>query len=156
MKILKKKAKTTKKQLGLKGYVWRTQSIYNSIVLPETFTKEIRKQKYESWKKFVYNVGNQEPWSIIYKIVAEKIKDYNTVCSIQTSPDQFTTNWKDTMNVTLDKCTPKDTTDNENRNHQKIKQIVSEYKNCNLEPDVSESEVEEALKKLKNNKYRLR
>lgn len=75
---LRKNTKMAKRQLTRA----RKMNIIDSIqICEEAYRKSrnkyvslIRKSKKESWKEFVTTKGNKNPWSIVYKIVREKIR----------------------------------------------------------------------------------
>lgn len=117
-----------------------------------TYVKEILKNKTVAWRKFVNKVGNEDPWSMVYKIVSDKIKKPNYMCSLSLPTGQQTLNWTESINALLDKCVPKDEQISESAAQKELRKQNAEYLNCNLEPDISEDEITLAIKKLKNNK----
>jgi len=62
---------------------------------------------------------------------------------------QYDTDWSELVNLILEKCVPRDDTQNENDVHRGIRKRCTEYTNCNLEPDISIEEIEKVIKNLK-------
>lgn len=116
------------------------------------YTAQIKKDKLEAWENFVTKTRNEDPWSIAYKVVCNKIKKPNYICSLVLPNGQLTTNWQKSINALLYKCVPKDSKTNENEKHKKIRAQNRKYKNRNLEPEMTQREIEQAIKKLKTNK----
>jgi len=99
----------------------------------------------------VKEVGNSNPWSLVYKITCDKIKKRNTICSLQKPDGSMTADWSESVNLILEKCVPRDDIQNEDV-HRGIRRSCTEYMNCNLEPNISIEEIEKIIKNLKNKK----
>lgn len=145
---LKSKTNRAKKQairakklklVDINDYVSEYKKLRNNYV------KQINKQKTAAWQNFVTTVGNEDPWSIVYKIVRDKIKKHDCIGSLTLPNGQQTNNWTETMNALLDKCVPIDDKELENKIHLKIKQQNNKYRNCNIEPDISQDEITTAM-----------
>lgn len=48
------------------------------------YVSQIRKSKTESWKKFVTDIGNKNPWGVVYKLTTGKIKNPEIFHTIKT------------------------------------------------------------------------
>lgn len=116
------------------------------------YTAKIKVVKMDAWKNFVNKVGNEDPWSIVYKIVRDKVKKPNALCSLMLSTGRWTANWLETASAILDKVLPREEKEKENESHKAIRMQNSCYVNCNLEPEISINEIDLAVKKLRNNK----
>ncbi|KAK2578277.1 hypothetical protein KPH14_000718, partial [Odynerus spinipes] len=112
----------------------------------------IRRSKKESWRNFVNTVGNNNPWGIVYKIVRDKIHRSDAVCSVVTEDGDRTISWKETMITLLNKMVPSDDKTAETNVHTNIRAKNAEYKNHNLEQDISETEISDAIRRCKNGK----
>jgi len=112
----------------------------------------IKKEKTNAWISFVNTVGNEDPWSIVYKIVCNKSKRTNYISSLTLPTGQQTTNWTESINALLDKCVPADNKAIENNRHRELRLENKKYYNSNLESDISYNEIEIAIKRLKCNK----
>lgn len=152
---LRNEASKAKKQMIRARKLWLTdredyERRYRNM--RNKYTAQIKKDKLEAWKNFVTKTGNEDPWSIAYKVVRNKIKKPNYICSLELPNGQLTTSWQESINALLDKCVPKDSKTNENEKHKTIRVQNEKYINSNLEPEMTQREIEQAIKKLKTNK----
>jgi len=115
------------------------------------YVREIKLSKLRSWKDFVTTRGNADPWGIVYKILRNKIRnDFNTFHSVGEG-DASTLTWRDTAMKILDKLVPTNEGDDDPE-MRKTEEKINNYFNVNLEPLITEEEVETAIKRVKNNK----
>lgn len=151
LSTLRKKANKIKKQMirarklqlmDKKNYVRGYKDARNKYV------SQIKKEKTEAWKNFVTTTGNQDPWSIVYKIVCNKIKQPNQIGSLTLPTGQQTSSWGEPIEALLNKYVPKDDKDIERDNHS-LRTENKRYINYNLEPDISRDEIAYAIGKLK-------
>lgn len=117
-----------------------------------SYVLQIKKDKTAAWRSFVTKTANEDPWSIAYKIVRDKIKKPNYFCTLTKPSGEQTKDWAETINALLDKCVPSDNKEREGDAHTKIRAQNKKYRNCNMEQEISEAEVTSAIKKIKNNK----
>ncbi|KAK2574826.1 hypothetical protein KPH14_012962 [Odynerus spinipes] len=116
------------------------------------YTAEVRRSKKSSWKEFVTNTGNAEPWGPIYRLAKDKILMSGITSSIYNENKELTLDWEETMHELLRVMVPKDDKDAEMEMHRSIKSENGVYINYNLEPDITWEEVNKALCRSKNKK----
>lgn len=149
----RKKVKNNKKQL------LRARRL-NYEELIEQYTKEykksrnryvamIKRTKKSTWKNFVSVHGNNDPWSIVYKIIRNKIKKDICMSSVVLPTGNITLSWKETMEALINKCVPGESVNNLSETHKEIKRQNNEYYNSNLEPDIELDEIAVSIKKCK-------
>lgn len=143
-----KKGLTRFKKLRLLNFLEDAKIKYKKI--RNKYIAEIRKSKQESWQNFVTVESNKDPWSIPYKIVRDKIKKDEIITSLTLMDGTNTCTWEDTIKSFLSKCAPKDDKTMENEMHGKILATIKEYKNCNVENEITMEEINRAIIKLKN------
>ncbi|KAK9296726.1 hypothetical protein QLX08_009340 [Tetragonisca angustula] len=115
------------------------------------YIAHIRKTKKDSWRKFVTDTGNQDPWSIIYKIQTKKLKIENVQQTIKLSGEQ-TASWNETMEAMLQSLIPSDTTDNETRWQKEIRLRTETSPDSEDTPPFTTAETEKAVRILGNKK----
>lgn len=108
--ILRKKVQTARAQvsrarrLGLFMDLEQTKNKHRRY--RAEYVKEIKYSKMSSWRDFVTEKGNADPWGIVYKILRNKTRnDFNTFHAIEEGMESTTT-WRDTVNKLLDKMVP--------------------------------------------------
>lgn len=116
------------------------------------YVNEIKRRKRETWRNFVTVEGNRDPWSLVYKIVREKLRNAETVCSLKLPSGDMTMCWKDTLEILTRKASPSDVLEMENARHLEIRSLNKKYVNSNIEENITESEIENAMRRLKSNK----
>lgn len=116
------------------------------------YVSEIKKSKRNTWRDFVTTEGNKDPWSIVTKIAREKLRITETACSLTLPSGEVTIGWKETFETLMRKAVPMDDPEIEDLEHLEIRKENDKYYNCNIEMDISEIEIDKAIKRLKNNK----
>jgi hypothetical protein len=97
-------------------------------------------------------VGNEDPWSIIYKIARNKVNKPNYIGTLTLPSGHKTNDWEESVKALLEKCVPDDERVTETDIHLRIRRQNSDYYNSNLEPDISYNKIANAIKKLKGHK----
>ena len=59
----------------------------------------MRRAKLESWRRFVTSHGNSEPWSIAYKLQAEKLRARDLISILRSNREQSTTDARETASL---------------------------------------------------------
>jgi len=113
---------------------------------------EIKRRKRETWRNFVTEEGNKDPWCLVYKIVREKLRNAETVCSLKLPTGEMTMCWKDPLEILTKKAVPPDSLETENAKHLEIRELNENYVNSNVEENITQSEIEGAMSRLKSNK----
>lgn len=115
------------------------------------YVATIRKTKKQTWKDLVTKIGNSDPWSIVYKIIRDKINKEEFLSSIILPSGEITRSWRETVIILLKKCVPEDLDINtEEQNALKINNDL--YFNCNIESDITHEEIFKSIKKCKKRK----
>ena len=152
---MRKKVMAAKKQL-IRAMRLHLDNVYNEYAseykkLRNEYVSQIRKQKKETWQKFVEIEGNKDPWGIVHKIVNDKIGKPIIWTALQLSDGRRTTSLDGTIEALLNKCVPTDDSI-ESSDCRAVRQNLKEYRNRNLEPLISFNEVKVAIYKFKNKK----
>lgn len=121
-------------------------------ILRNKYTALIRKNKKQTWKNFVTKEGNRDPWSLVYKIIRNKLNKETFLSALRLPSGELTTSWRDTADKLLYKCVPKDMTEDETEEQKEIKKKINLYHNSNLEPEISLDEISASLNKCKKHK----
>jgi len=131
-------------RLGLNIQIEQVKANYKKY--KAEYVKEIRRSKMASWQEFVTTKGNDDPWGIVYKILRNKTRnDFNSLHALEEG-SEYTLTWRDAAIKLLNKMVPvNDKVDDADK--RKIKDEVNSYTNYNLEPLISEEEVELAVKR---------
>jgi len=114
------------------------------------YVRLIRQSKLLSWRGFVMEKGNSDPWGLLYKILRNKIRnDYNTFHAIKEGGDSTLT-WCETATKLLNKMVPDKATINDD--DKRVIEEVNDYSNANMEPLISVDEIDGAIKRVRNKK----
>lgn len=154
--VLKRKMRIRKRQLR-RARKLNLKELLDKCVLGykkarNDFVSEIRKCKIASWRNFVSQEGNRDPWGLLHKILREKLRRSLHIGSMVLPGGQMTDSWEESVLALCEKFFPKDNQADESEFHSEIRRMNSEYKNSNIEPDVSEIEIQESIKKTKSGK----
>jgi hypothetical protein len=79
----------------------RAQNAYRNCF--RKYKTAIRTAKENTWKKYVKDNMNRDPWSIMYRIVANKLKTGNIMSTIKKADGSMTEGWQETANEII-KC----------------------------------------------------
>lgn len=111
------------------------------------YVTSIRRTKKLTWKSFITVEGNRDPWSLIYKIIRNKINKEDFLCSVKLPSGEVTKSWNETVKILLEKCAPKDEIDIETEEQRLLKLNNAMFVNENLEPDITQDEIINSIKK---------
>jgi len=74
----------------------RAQNAYRNCF--QKYKTAIRTAKENIWKKYGEDNMNRDPWSIMYRIVANKLKTGNIMSTIKKADGSMTEDWQETAN----------------------------------------------------------
>lgn len=117
------------------------------------YVTSIRRTKKLTWKSFITVEGNRDPWSLIYKIIRNKINKEDFLCSVKLPSGEVTKSWNETVKILLEKCAPKDEIDIETEEQRLLKLNNAMFVNENLEPDITQDEIINSIKKCKSQNW---
>lgn len=87
-----------------------------------------------------------------YKIARDKLQTPETVCSLQLPSGEYTASWREIFDALMKKAVPSDDVTIEDERHFLIRNENDVYKNFNIERDITEAEIEKAIRRLKRGK----
>lgn len=93
--------------------------------------------------------GNRDPWGILHKINRDKTKKMHIIGSLKDQNGLMTRTWRESILLLCKKFFPRDERQEENEKQNETRQRNSNYKNQNLEPDITQEELRRALKNTK-------
>ncbi|KYN28328.1 hypothetical protein ALC57_02253 [Trachymyrmex cornetzi] len=79
------------------------------------YNRAIRRTKYESWKNFVTECGNEKPWGFVYKQQANKLRTEKVISTLRRGAN-FTKTAKETAQWLLDTHVPEDLSHEDTQN----------------------------------------
>lgn len=85
------------------------------------FKQMIKKEKHESWRKFVTETGRANPWSIIYKMSANKMKTEMVLSALNTNNGEETETMEETLRKLCTKMFPADPQENDTEEHARLR-----------------------------------
>lgn len=109
----------------------------------------IRRAKLQSWRNFVATEGNRDAWGIVYKILRNKFRRPEAVCSITMVSGDYTQSTLETLQTMAKKMFPSDSLEPETEAHRGIRSRNLAYRNSNVECDITVDEIHEAISKAK-------
>lgn len=151
---LKRKMKASRKSYRAAGdHALRSARLQTYRRIKQQFETELKETKKKTWSKFIEENLQQDLWGMPYKIIMSKIKTKSAMNTLKDDSGQFTTNWKDTIELFYQKLFPDDRIEDDNEDNTRIRNKAKEVpSNENDNPDdllVTNDQVMEALKKLK-------
>ena len=121
-----------------------------------SYVKAIKSAKECSWKDFLERYGVDEggpanPWGTLHRQAAGKTKKVS-FGSLERDDGSWTTSWKESAELLLERFFSSDEEDACDGSHQHIRELVKSYQNCNVESPVTREEIIRCLKRSKNSK----
>lgn len=115
------------------------------------YVARVRLNKKRSWQDFVKEIGNSDPWGIVYKLTRNRLINNNYFYMIGKGNDSAWS-WRDSVLKLMDKIVP--TIDKETFSDEDMDVInkVEGYLNFNVEPDITAEEIGQAIKLTKSKK----
>lgn len=148
--VMKRRKKVNRcRKLGMNLSLQRTMDLYKRS--KNDYNRLIKETKQRSWENFVTKIGNEDPWSIVYKIVTNKVKTADILYSVGAG-DDATYDYETTVRRLLHKIVPNDNKEMETELHVEIVNYNNKYINYNMEPLITAEEVADAVRKTKNGK----
>lgn len=140
------KAKKTNRNQGvidqLKLEYYRQRRMYD---------KKIFSDRVESWKRFMTEAG-KNPWGYAYKLTCNKVRGQQAINSIKTE-NGFTTDWRESAATLLHNLFVSDEPLEDSAEQESITwQMTQEYDGEDDSKPVTEKELNDIIKKMKNGK----
>jgi len=88
------------------------------------YAQNIKKEKYESWKKSCTLTPANNPWNGLYRIAASKRKQIQLTTTLRKKDGTMTKNLLETIKYTLENITPEDNQTNDNATHKQIRTLI--------------------------------
>lgn len=117
----------------------------------QKYKRMIKDSKKISWEAFVAEAINDDPYSLAYKIGADKVKAKEVLTTLSRGNACTETNLE-TMQLLIETLVPRDSRHNENQYHATLRANMQLTTNENQEHPFSLQELENALSKAKDNK----
>ena len=117
----------------------------------KSYKKQIKEQRVDSWREYATTVGNDEPYGLVYKQCAEKVRPQKAVSSLKTATST-TMGMLETAKTLLDVHIPDDSTENDPPALRRIRKGVKLPPNTEDTPPFVAAEVKTAARSLKNKK----
>lgn len=112
------------------------------------FKEEIKKAKKLSWKRFVAENINENPFGFVYKFATQKLK-MQVVNNSLNNEGRHTNSISKTMDVLLEAMLPEDEVDTETNYHANTREIQGQHYEEGKEPYFTDTELQNALKGIK-------
>lgn len=80
----------------------------------------IKKEEDESWRKFVTERDRTNPWSVIYKMSANKMKTEMVLSALKTNNGEETKTMEETLRKLCNKMFPSDPQENDTEEHAQV------------------------------------
>ena len=96
------------------------------LIAKAEYAKTIRKERYESWKKFCTITSAINPWNVIYRLAAGRRKQVTLTTTLREKDGTLTTNLHETPQYTLRNLTPGDNQTDDKEIHKQIRAITQE------------------------------
>jgi invasion protein IalB len=77
-------------------------------IVKAEYANTIKKEKYESWKKFCTLTSATNPWSGIYRIMAGRRNQMELTTTLRKKDGTMTSNLQETLQYMLQNLTPED------------------------------------------------
>lgn len=129
----------------------RMRKKYELEKTSKEFKRMINKQRFESWKSFVNEVGRKNPWSVVYRMQCEKMKTERVLSALSVNGSE-TADMNETLQVLCRKMFPPDQMEGESEQHERIREEMREESAGDDDLEVTEEEVFKGLAEMQNGK----
>ena len=110
------------------------------------YQAKIQREKLKSWKEFCTISDGTNPWNVIYKIAAGKLKPPISLTTIQKPDGTYTNDIKSTLKHMLDYFVPDDSLETDNEHHKEIRKQAEKSTETSDDMDFTQQEILSALK----------
>lgn len=108
------------------------------------YVAAIKIAKRTSWRNFVTEEGNKDPWGLIHKISTEKLRKVIQLGSLMLPNGSITGSWQESAMALCKKFSPQDEKSEESEAHKAIRLQNRRYSNQNMETELTMHEIDEA------------
>ena len=123
----------------------------NKLAVQRTYEKELSKARRESWQKFVTDIGNKDPFGIVYKLTSNKLSNDEILSTLKQNGCTSKT-MRETAKILLETHVPDLDIENETEEQAMVSlDVCAEPIGEDCEP-FSPREVKVAVKAFRNGK----
>lgn len=115
------------------------------------YKRKVNASKEKSWASLVATRGNDNPWGLVYKLGADKVKIADVLTSIRVD-DRWTESIEGTVTTLMNTLVPPDAVVDEGPEHARIRMAAAGAHGEGEEPPLTMAELERAIKSTKPNK----
>jgi uncharacterized membrane protein YdfJ with MMPL/SSD domain len=128
--------------------VLREQMKEHYRTVKDESAQTIKKEKYESWKKFCTLTPANNLWTVIYRIAASKRKQIQLTTTLRKKNGTMTKDLQETK-YTLENITAEANQTNGNATHKEIRALIQEKIDFNEDKGFTLSEIKTAVASMK-------
>jgi len=110
------------------------------------YRSKINMQKIESWKEFCNITDGSNPWNTVYKLAAGKLRNQNSLSTLQKEDGTYTTNLESTVKYMLQQFFPDDRKENDNEEQQQLRKKMLEPPETSDDMEFTQEEIRGVLK----------
>lgn len=119
----------------------------------QTYKQEILAAKSVSWTNFVNQELSQDPWGVVYKLAAEKLKLCNMSVTVKKQDDTKTLQLQDTLDEVVNRLMPLDCELTYSQTHEEVRAKLNTFTGDHLRlTEITDGDLTAAVGKISSYK----
>jgi hypothetical protein len=113
---------------------------------------KIKNTKIQSWKQYCNKTSATNPWNIVYKSAAGKIKNGQIISTLQKANASHTADLSETIQCILENLIPKDDKTEETDHHKRIRTLIEEPMKTEDDREFTSEEIRQTITSIDHKK----
>ena len=112
------------------------------------YQAKLREEKLKSWKSFCSSTESSNPWNVVYRYAAGKLRSKPTLSTLKACNNTYTTDMQSTINQLMDHFVPEDSEYSDGVHHKRARQQVMELLHTADDNAFTKQEIQAVLEKF--------
>ena len=117
------------------------------------YQAKIKNAKIQSWKQYCNKTSATNPWIIVYKSAAGKIKNGQIMSTLQKTNGSHTSDLRETIQCILENLIPIDDKAEETDHHKQIRKFIEEPMGTEDDREFTSEEIRQTIKSIDHKKH---
>ena len=102
----------------------------------------------KSWKDFCTGTQSSNPWNLVYRYVAGKVRGVLTLSTLEANNNTHTADIQSTLDELMDHFIPENSASSKGAHHKRVRQLMREPMHTTDDIPLTQREVQAALEKF--------
>jgi len=110
-----------------------------------TYQAKLREAKLKSWKDICTGTHSSNPWNLVYRYAAGKVRGALTLSTLEANNNTHTADIQSTIDQLMDHFIPEDSASSDGAHHKRVRQLMREPMHTTDDIRFTQREVQAAI-----------